>query len=248
MNKLLRECTNEDECAYLDDAKQTTHYKIIHNCTAAYCAALIERGWRRFGNMFFRPICADCNACESFKVDVKNYNFSKSERRILRKNENTKIILQHPQVTTSHLALFEKYHSHMKDKRAWTHETTTPRHYYMSFVHGHGDFGYEALYYIDDVLVGIDLIDILPNGISSIYFYYDPDFSKHSLGTFSMLQQIQIAKENDLDWIYMGYYVQSCQSLEYKSRYKPYHVLQGRPWDEHEPLWINFENQKKEDK
>jgi len=238
MNRLLRECTTEDECAYLDDAKQTTHYKIVNMCSTSYCEALIERGWRRFGNMFFRPVCADCNACESFKIDVKNYTFSKSERRILRKNENTKIVIQRPQVTLSHLALFEKYHLHMKDKRDWNHEKTTSKHYYMSFVHGHGDFGYEVLYYVGETLVGVDLIDILPNGISSIYFYYDPDLSKHSLGTFSMLQQIQMAKENDLEWIYMGYYVQGCQSLEYKSRYKPYHVLQGRPCDAHEPSWI----------
>ncbi len=248
MNRLLHESTNEDDCSYLDNLKQTTHYKFIEGCSASYCEALIERGWRRFGNMFFRPICAECNACESFKIDVKNYRFSRSERRILRKNENTQIVVQHPQVTTAHLALFEKYHSHMKDKRDWDHETTTPRHYYMSFVHGHGDFGYEVLYYIDDVLVGVDLIDLLPNGISSIYFYYDPDFSKHSLGTFSMLRQIQIAKDMDLDWIYMGYYVQGCQSLEYKSRYKPYHVLHGKPSDAHEPSWIPADEPEKDER
>jgi len=238
MNRLLRESVGEDSCSYLEGKHQTTHYKIIHNCSLAYCEALIERGWRRFGNMFFRPICADCTACESFKIDVKNYEFSKSERRILRKNEKLKIVIQRPEVTTKHLRLFEKYHEHMKHKRDWNHETITPRHYEASFVRGYGDFGCEILYYLEDELVGVDLIDVLPHGISSIYFYYDPAFEKNSLGTYSMLQQIQIAKDNDLDWIYMGYYVKGCQSLEYKSRYKPYKVLQGRPWDEHEPSWI----------
>jgi len=188
--------------------------------------------------MFFRPICSECQSCESFKIDVKNFEFSKSQRRIMRKNANLQMVMQSPTVTQTHLDLFEKYHAHMKNKRDWSHETTTPRHYYMSFVHGHGDFGYEILYHIDGQLVAVDLIDILPNGISSIYFYYDPDFDKLSLGTYSMLRQIQIAKNQGLDWIYMGYYVQGCQSLEYKSRYTPYHVLQGRPWDAHEPSWI----------
>jgi len=238
MNQLLRECVSDESCAYLEDEKQTTHYKIIRDCSMAYCEALIERGWRRFGYMFFRPVCAECTACESFKIDVKNYKFSKSERRVLRKNEATKIVIQRPQVTSTHLELFEKYHSHMKDKRGWKHEQTEAKHYYSSFVHGHGDFGYEVLYFIEDKLVGVDLVDILPNGISSIYFYYDPDFDKYSLGTFSMLQQIKIAQENDFAWIYMGYYVKGCQSLEYKSRYRPYHVLQGRPLDAHEPSWL----------
>lgn len=237
MNKILRESVGEDSCSYLDNKLQTTHYKIVQECSVSYCEALIERGWRRFGHMFFRPICTECTACESFKIDVKNYEFTKSQRRVLRKNEETKIVIQRPQLTSKHLDLFEKYHSHMKDKRDWNHETTTPKHYYASFVHGYGDFGYEILYYIKDELVGVDLIDILPQGISSIYFYYDPSFEKYSLGTYSMLQQIKMAKDNDLSWIYMGYYVKSCQSLEYKSRYTPYLVLQGRPFDKHDPVW-----------
>jgi arginine-tRNA-protein transferase len=237
MNRLIHESVNENDCAYLDGKKQTTHYRIVQNCKASYCEVLIERGWRRFGNMFFRPVCAECTSCESFKIDVKNYEFSKSEKRILRKNIETKVVIQRPRVTPEHLELFEKYHLHMHNKRDWSYEKTNARHYYASFVHSYGDFGYEVLYYIQDRLVGVDLIDILPHGISSIYFYYDPDFEKNSLGTFSMLQQIQMAKERNLEWIYLGYYVKGCQSLEYKSRYAPYHVLEGRPWDEHEPIW-----------
>jgi len=237
MDELLRECVSEDTCSYLDEYTQTTHYKIIDQCSVEQCESLIERGWRRFGYMFFRPICKECTSCESFKIDVENFEFSKSQRRILRKNEDTKIVIQKPQVTSKHLALFEKYHLHMKDKRDWKHETTSPKHYYASFVNGHCDFGYEVLYFIDDELVGVDLIDILPSGISSIYFYYDPSYEKYSLGTYSMLQQIQMAKDANLNWIYLGYYVKGCQSLEYKSRYSPYKVLEGRPLDSDEPLW-----------
>lgn len=241
MNRLLHESMNDDKCSYLNDNTQTTHYKIIENCSTSHCEELIERGWRRFGNMFFRPICSGCQACESFKIDVKNYTFSKSERRIIRKNHDLKVFIQKPKVTQEHLSLFEKYHSFMKDKRDWPHVEKTPKHYYASFVHGHGEFGYEVLYYFKEKLIGVDLIDILENGISSIYFYYDPDFSKLSLGTYSMLNQISMAKEYELDWIYMGYYVKGCQSLEYKSRYKPYKVLEGRPWDSDAPIWADSE-------
>jgi len=237
MDNLLRESMGEDKCAYLPDAKQTTHYKIIDNCSRKHCEELINRGWRRFGSMFFRPICQECDKCESFKIDVKNFEFSKSQRRILRKNRDIKIYIQTPEVTTQHLELFEKYHLHMKDKRDWSHEATDAKHYYASFVYGHGDFGYEILYFDEDKLIGVDLVDILDNGISSIYFYYDPNYAQNSLGTYSMLQQIQLAKNSNLEWIYMGYYVKGCQSLEYKSRYTPYQVLQGRPQDYQEAQW-----------
>ncbi len=237
-DKVLRETQNEDSCAYLQDAKQTTHYKIIENCSTEYCEHLIERGWRRFGSMFFRPICETCTQCESLKVDVKNFVYSKSQRRVKRKNAETKMHVRKPKVTQDHLDLFEKYHLHMKDKREWAHNQTDAKHYFASFVHGHGDFGYEILYFIDDKLVGIDLVDILPNGISSIYFFYDPDYEQYSLGTYSMLQQIQIAKDNDLEWIYMGYYVKECQSLAYKSRYSPYKTLEGRPSEHSTAKWV----------
>ena len=237
MDNLLRESMGEDKCSYLEDATQTTHYKIIDNCSSENCEALIERGWRRFGRMFFRPICRDCTKCESFKIDVNNFKFSKSQRRVMRKNNETTMYIQQPKVSNEHLALFEKYHKHMRDKRAWKYEATDAKHYYASFVHGHESFGYEILYYDGDKLIGVDLIDILPHGISSIYFYYDPDYEKLSLGTYSMLQQIKLAQQNNLAWIYMGYYVQGCQSLEYKSRYTPYHVLEGRPQENEEAKW-----------
>jgi len=239
MDNLLRESMGEDKCAYLEDAQQTTHYKIIDNCSSENCEALIERGWRRFGAMFFRPICLDCTQCESFKIDVNNFEFSKSQRRVIRKNSETTIYIQQPKVSNEHLELFEKYHKHMKDKRGWKYEPTDAKHYYASFVHGHEAFGYEILYYDGDKLIGVDLIDILPHGISSIYFYYDPDYEKRSLGTYSMLQQIKLAKQNNLAWIYMGYYVQGCQSLEYKSRYTPYKILKGRPLDNEEAQWYS---------
>jgi len=124
MNTLLRESVGKDKCSYLEAELQTTHYKIIQDCSVGLCESLIEKGWRRFGHMFFRPICIGCTACESFKIDVENYEFSKSQRRILRKNEETKIVIQRPQVTSNHLALFEKYHLHMKDKRDWKYEET----------------------------------------------------------------------------------------------------------------------------
>ena len=237
-DKVLQETHNEDTCAYLEDMKQTTHYKVIENCSTEYCEHLIERGWRRFGSMFFRPICETCTQCESLKIDVKNFVYSKSQRRVKRKNSDTKMHIRKPKVTQGHLDLFEKYHLHMKDKREWAHNQTDAKHYFASFVHGHGDFGYEILYFIEDKLVGIDLIDILPNGISSIYFFYDPDYEQYSLGTNSMLQQIQIAKDNDLEWIYMGYYVKECQSLAYKSRYSPYKTLEGRPSEHSTAKWI----------
>ncbi len=237
MNELLKECTLNEKCSYLDDHDQTTHYKILEQCDTKYYHSLVIRGWRRFGNMFFRPVCRGCSACESVKIDVTGYHFSKSARRVLKKGRKFDTLVQHPTLTRDHLELFQRYHDHMQSKRDWDAQTINARNYYMSFVHGHSDFGYEVLYFDDDKLIAVDLIDILPDGISSIYFYYDPDYASYSLGHYSLYRQIEYAREKGLEWIYLGYYVEGCQSLAYKKDYDPLHILESRPEETMEPRW-----------
>jgi len=234
---LLKEFSLNDKCSYLQGKDTTTHYKIIENATSTSVSELIERGFRRFGKMYFRPICNDCNECQSIKIDVDNFEFSKSQKRVIRKASFIDNYIQAPSLTYEHIALFEKYHLHMKEKKGWDYQKTTLEHYHNSFVSGHNEFGYEVLYFDNDKLIAVDLIDILDDGISSIYFYYDPDYEKYSLGKFSLYNQIQFAKEKQKKWIYLGYYVEDCPSLSYKTHYKPYLTLNGRPSEYEDYKW-----------
>ena len=236
--QILKETILYDEkCSYLEERLQSTHYKVIDACTPEYCHRLVQQGWRRFGAMFFRPICPHCTACESVKIDVKNYHFSKSERRIINKNKDLKIIVTRPELSQDHLDIHEKYHTHMQNKKDWDHTPTTSQHYYSSFVQGAESFGHEVQYLLHDKLIGVDIIDIFPDGISSTYFFYDPDFDKRSLGKLSLLHQISLAKEQNLEWIYLGYYVKECSSLSYKHDYQPLLTLQGRPEIHEKDIW-----------
>ncbi len=234
---LLKEFSLNDKCSYLPNKEQLTHYKVIENCTAAMCQELIERGFRRFGKMYFRPVCQGCNECQSIKIDVQNFTFTKSMKRIMKKASHLKSFIQEPTLTQAHLDLFEKYHLYMKEKKGWEHNPTSAQSYYASFVSGHNDFGYEILYYDDEKLIAVDLIDILEDGVSSIYFYYDPEYSKYSLGKLSLYFQIKFAQESFKKWIYLGYYVKECPSLAYKAEYKPFKTLQGRPHMYEEYVW-----------
>ncbi|MBF7046502.1 arginyltransferase, partial [Campylobacter volucris] len=88
------------------------------------------------------------------------------------------------------------------------------------------NFGYELDFYVDNKLVCVDLIDILDDGISSIYCFYDPDFSHLSLGKYSLLTEIKLAQLKKLKYIYLGYFVKKCQSLSYKADYSPNEILE----------------------
>jgi len=228
------------DCAYLEGRQVRMSYKHIENATKSYNTALINRGWRRFGFYYFHPICNGCNECKSIRIDVNNFKLRKSQKKAIKRNKNTEIIIQKPTLSQAHIDLYNKYHIYKHQHDDWTHRNISPREYKENFVEGAHDFGKEVLYIVDGELVGVDLIDILDDGISSIYFYYDPDYLNLSLGTYSLLYQVELAKVLDLPWIYLGYWVDGCKAFAYKTKFEPQEILDGFPKVEEESDWNLF--------
>jgi arginine-tRNA-protein transferase len=149
--------------------------------------------------------------------------------------------VQKPSLTDAHLYLYNKYHSFKHEKDQWQHRNISHREYHENFVDGAHDFGREVLYIKDDKLIGVDLIDVLDDGISSIYFYYDPDYANLSLGTYSLLYQIKLAQILELPWIYLGYWVDGCKAFAYKPKFQPQELLDGFPHVSQEPEWEKWD-------
>jgi len=235
-------CMLDYECAYLSNKSVRMHYKHIEEATQSYNTALINRGWRRFGCYYFHPICNGCNECKSVRIDVNNFRTTKSQRKSIKRNSDTEIIIQKPSITQAHIDLYNKYHAFKHQKDDWSHRNISPREYRENFVEGAHDFGKEVLFLQDGKIIGIDLIDILDDGISSIYFYYDPDCARLSLGTYSLLYQIELAKVLDLPWIYLGYWVDECKAFAYKPNFQPQEILDGFPKIDKVANWEPFHN------
>ncbi len=230
--------TLDTPCSYLSAQTTRMAYRYIENASMALNQQLVERGWRRFGNYYSRPQCFGCNACLNLRIDVKNYTFSHSAKRVFKKAEGIRYVIQTPTLSREHLELYDTYHQFMQAKRGWNYHELKPQSYHELYVCGAHNFGKEILYFQGEKLIGVDLVDFLDNGLSSIYFFYDPTFQKLSLGRLSIYEQILLAKEYDLEWIYLGYWVQECQSLSYKARYAPYQILQGNPSLEEDAMWV----------
>lgn len=237
-SRVIEFSTLETSCSYLEHHRTRMAYQYIENATMELNQALVERGWRRFGNYYSRPQCAGCKECLNLRIDVKNYHFSRSAKRVFKKAEGIRYVIQAPSLSGEHLELYDKYHKHMEQKRGWKYYHLKPQSYHELYVLGSHNFGKEVLYFMEDRLIGVDLIDFVDDGISSIYFYYDPDFEHLSLGRLSIYEQILLAKEYGLEWIYLGYYVKECQSLSYKSSYRPYQILQGNPTLDEDAIWL----------
>ncbi len=225
------------ECSYFKDETSDMRYRYIHHCTKEDYQNMLEHGWRRFGKMHFVPECKECTKCVSMRIDVKNYKFSRSEKRVFKKNLDTKLYIQTPSLTIDHLNLYDKYHSFMHKKKNWSYSSIEPAEYDRSYVQGKDEFTKEFLYVKDNKLIGVALVDILANSISSIYCFYDHDFEHLSIGKFSILAQIKIAKELNIPYIYLGYWIKDHFSMGYKESYQPFEILKNRVSLKEDTIW-----------
>ena len=228
-------------CAYIPDNKVRMNYKYVNRANSKFITAVINRGWRRFGKYFFHPVCKGCNECKSIRVDASNYQYTKSQKKSIKRNKDTEIIVQEPSISQEHINLYNKYHAFKHTKDNWSHRNISQKEYHENFVDGAYEFGKEVLYVRDGKLIGVDLIDILDDGISSIYFYYDPDYANLSLGTYSLLYQIKLANILSLPWIYLGYWVDGCKAFAYKPNFQPQEILDGFPELSQEANWESWD-------
>ena len=230
-------CMDDTECAYIPGKRVRMNYKQIDVVSKTFVTAAVQRGWRRFGRNFIYPVCFGCTECKSLRINVEKFKYGKSKRKTINRNEETKILIRDPSVTQERLDLYNRYHAYKVKLDGWPHHDMSMKEYYDNYVAGAHDFGKELLYYIDDKLVCVDLIDILDDGISSIYCYYDPNYPRNSLGTYSLLYQVKLAENLRLNWVYLGYWVKGCDAFVYKESFQPLEILEGYPRIFETPKW-----------
>ena len=228
----------ERSCSYLEEETAALEYRVYSSLAPEELEELICRGWRRFGTAIFRPKCPACSQCRPLRIDVKHFQPTKSQRRSLKKNQHVTVTLKNVQVTQQHIDLYNVWHRDMTDRRDWNLQQTNVFEYVEGFLGGDFPSLKELQYRVEDRLVGVGLIDLMPKSISSAYFYYDPEWRPLGPGTFSMMCEIELAKRRGLDHIYLGYWIAACPSMAYKNRFDPHEILEGWPRDNEKPEWL----------
>ena len=227
----------EERCGYLPGRESAVHYRILTDVTPEEMEALLERGWRRFGLAYFRPVCADCAECVSLRVPVAGFHPSKSQRRAWKRCAGLRVEIRRPVADEERLQLYLAWHQMREETRGWEPVCDSMESYAQTFCMPH-PCARELDYYAGDRLVGVGLVDETPNALSSVYFYYHPEWRDRSLGTASVLFELAHAAERGRSHLYLGFRVQACLSTAYKSAFRPHELLEGRPDADTEPLWI----------
>lgn len=237
MNQLLQMIEPPRTCSYLPYEVAALEIRGILSMTPEEQADLLARGYRRFGWQVFRPACPSCAKCRSVRILADQFEPSATERRILRQNRHIRAELHPLFVTMEHVDLYNRYHSFQHQHRNWPLQQITPMSYRSEFLSGASDVGRQWLYFEGDKLVGVSLMDEVPGAISLTYFFYDPDWRRLSPGTFSILNQLQYAKATHRRYAYLGYWIEECQSMQYKGRFHPREILTRYPGPDEIPEW-----------
>lgn len=195
--------------------------------------SLSKQGFRRSQNVLYRPSCAECSACLSARIRVADFELSKSQRRANRKNSRLRREATSPWATEDQYALFRSYlesrHADggMADMDIFEFaamiEETPIRSRVVEY---HDDTD------PDDSLKAVCLTDVLDDGLSLVYSFYDPALVNDSLGTYVILDHIEIAREAGLPYIYLGYWVPGSPKMGYKARFSAVEVYFGGEWQD----------------
>jgi arginine-tRNA-protein transferase len=209
-------------CEYLPDRESQLRYEFTPEIARDEYMDRLRGGWRRFGPIIFRPECPSCRMCRSLRVPVDSFRASHSQRRAWKRNTNDVTIrIGQPSVSAEKLTLYARFHRHGHEVKGWPPNVEQRLDMFVR-----NPFETEEwTYYAGDRLIGVGYVDVLREGLSAIYFYWDPAEQQRSLGTFNILALIAAARDRGLPHVYLGYYVEGCRSLEYKARFAPNEVL-----------------------
>lgn len=193
-------------------------------------AHLLELGFRRFGQTYFRPVCPSCHECRPLRVLVERFRPTKSQRRVLRRNADVEVEVGSPALDDERLALFDRFHAERSQKRGWPPHDFDRESFTDSFLRN-AVATFELRYRLDGRLVALAYVDQSSWGLSSMYAVHEPAQSRRGLGTFDVLMEIELARRVRAPYLYLGYLVRDCLSMEYKAAFRPFELLVEGAWE-----------------
>jgi len=227
--------TAPQPCPYLDGREERKLFTALQGDHAALLNdALSHQGFRRSQNVLYRPSCANCSACLSARIRVADFEPKRSQKRILRKNNQLRRKATSPWATETQYELFSTYldarHASggMADMDVFEFasmvEETPVRSRVIEYTNP-AENDQET-----DQLTAVCLTDVLDDGLSMVYSFFDPEMDKYSLGTYMILDHIDIARAANLPYVYLGYWVPDSPKMGYKANFSALEIYHQGEW------------------
>lgn len=210
----------EHACPYLPGRTAAEGLALLADFDGDDYQALMDSGFRRSGTFVYRTMCRGCQACVPIRVPVQRFVPSRSQRRVLRRNQDLKIRRRRARSDDQRWQLFRRYQQYQHDGTM-----CAGRDEFEHFLYVSPFTLLEISYWIGRRLVGVGICDVCPRSLSSVYFFFEPEEAERSLGIFSALIEIDECRHRGLEHWYSGYYVSGCSKMAYKAQFRPSEYL-----------------------
>jgi leucyl-tRNA---protein transferase len=223
--------TGDHPCSYVQDRPARTLFvDPLARIDGPTFQALLEQGFRRSGRHIYRPACRGCRACISLRLPVERFAPNRSQRRNFLANAPEVTVRDcRPSFQPEHFALYQRYLQARHPEGSMAEGTSD--NYRDFLVDPWGGETRLLEFRLGVRLMAVAVTDVTPDSLSAVYTFFDPDLSHRAPGTFAILGQIQVAKGLGLPYLYLGYWIEDCGKMSYKSRFRPLEVWNGRTWE-----------------
>ena len=220
--------TSPYPCSYLPgrDARSQVATP-THLIDAEVYSTLVRRGFRRSGAFTYRPHCINCMACIPVRLPVAELQYSRAQRRAIRNHADLTIRQRPLAFFAEHYALYTRYQN---ARHAGGGMDEDGHEQYAHFLL-QSNVDTRLIEFSDgDAVRMVSIIDVLEDGLSSVYTFYDPDVPGASFGTYNILWQARQCNALDLPYLYLGYWISESRKMAYKSRFSPIEGLIDGRW------------------
>ena len=215
-------------CPYIEpETASTVLLDPNHDVDNTLFSVLLRSGFRRSGQTIYKPHCRNCNACVSVRIPAREFVPNRAQRRCARRNQDLTTTLVPAKFDQEHFELYCRYQS-------WRHtgdimDHNDPDRYREFMVDSAIDTVF--LEFRDrGKLVAVSVCDLPNDGMSAVYTFFDPLMPRRSLGTYAILKQLDYVRDMELDWLYLGYWIDNCKKMSYKTNFKPLFGYVNKEW------------------
>lgn len=189
-------------------------------------SGLIQQGFRRSGKFVYRPHCENCNACIPVRLPVADFQETRSQKRSFKQHATLEASVSTLSFDEAHFALYKAYQI---ARHEGNEQEETAEQYRNFLVQSNVDSLFIS-FTLNGILKMVSVVDILEDGVSAVYTFYDTTDSKASYGTYSILWLIEWCKQLKLPYLYLGYWIKSSQKMAYKENFSPQEALIDGEW------------------
>lgn len=216
-------------CPYLADREWHIDEFSVESLAPSVYEALLAEGFRRSGSSFYRNSCPGCSLCVPIRLDVESFRPSPSQRRLMRRNASLDLSVLPLSFEASRFELYLGYaRARHGEVQGRDEAAASYREFLLQDPLGSARITEYRL--PDGSLVANGYLDVLPGGLSSVYFAFDPAHSRLSLGTWSVLRELELARSLGKRWYYLGFWVPGSRKMDYKASFAPFEYAQGGAW------------------